>query len=497
MTAVFSIHLGLRQSPNTVAFVDEAEQRVLGRLEAGRFRVVPARGPPRGCARRRGRRSPWPCRRARRPTRSSCAPCPWREPTSQRQPTSVVFFFNEPVEASFAVIRVFDAQGAAVESGTPFRPPRPRATRWRSRCSRTCRRARTRRPTASSPPTRIRSREASSSRSASRAAGRSRRFRARRGRAAQPRSPCGPIAGSATRRSGSPSAPCSSSSGPGAPPWPNERGGSEERWAQASASFDRRLRLLIGIAVAVGVLASLLALPLQGALAAGTSLWGGLDVDVLERGRPHPLRLADDRARGRVGSARRHPADRRRARRRGASAGSPDQSRADRARDAADRLAARLAPSRRTCPHPEPAGAALPGRRRARDGDEPVARRTGDARRRRPGGNAAAGAARARPAPASAALSRFSGVALVSVGALAVSGVAQAVVRGGQHPGPRRHRLRARRAGEEPPARRADRLGRCKPQAADPRASPSRGGGEEPASGSGGRCGATSASRWR
>ena len=35
VTAVFSIHLGLRQSPNTVAFVDEAEQRVLGRFEAG------------------------------------------------------------------------------------------------------------------------------------------------------------------------------------------------------------------------------------------------------------------------------------------------------------------------------------------------------------------------------------------------------------------------------------------------------------------------------
>ena len=35
VTAVFSIHLGLRQSPNTVAFVDEAEQRVLARFEAG------------------------------------------------------------------------------------------------------------------------------------------------------------------------------------------------------------------------------------------------------------------------------------------------------------------------------------------------------------------------------------------------------------------------------------------------------------------------------
>ena len=59
-------------------------------------------------------------------------------------------------------------------------------------------------------------------------------------------------------------------------------GGSDERWAQASASFSGRLRLLLGIAVTTGVFASLLALPLQGALATGTSLWGGLDVDVLK-----------------------------------------------------------------------------------------------------------------------------------------------------------------------------------------------------------------------
>lgn len=39
VTAVFSIHLGLRQSPNTVAFVNEVEQRVLGRLEAGGSRA--------------------------------------------------------------------------------------------------------------------------------------------------------------------------------------------------------------------------------------------------------------------------------------------------------------------------------------------------------------------------------------------------------------------------------------------------------------------------
>ena len=35
VTAVFALNLGLRQSRNKVAFVDEVEQRVLGRLEAG------------------------------------------------------------------------------------------------------------------------------------------------------------------------------------------------------------------------------------------------------------------------------------------------------------------------------------------------------------------------------------------------------------------------------------------------------------------------------
>ena len=36
VTAVFAVNLGLRQSRNTVTFVDEAERRILGRLEACR-----------------------------------------------------------------------------------------------------------------------------------------------------------------------------------------------------------------------------------------------------------------------------------------------------------------------------------------------------------------------------------------------------------------------------------------------------------------------------
>src|SRR5262249_36053192 len=52
--------------------------------------------------------------------------------------------------------------------------------------------------------------------------------------------------------------------------------GTDERWVAASAAFGRRFRLLVGGAIALGLLASLLALPLQGASAAGTSLWGGV-----------------------------------------------------------------------------------------------------------------------------------------------------------------------------------------------------------------------------
>ena len=70
-------------------------------------------------------------------------------------PTSVTFYFNEPVEASFGVIRVFDAGRRRGAGGLAVPAARARATRSRSRCSRTCPRARTRRPTGSSRPTRI------------------------------------------------------------------------------------------------------------------------------------------------------------------------------------------------------------------------------------------------------------------------------------------------------------------------------------------------------
>src|SRR6185312_11860653 len=41
----------------------------------------------------------------------------------QRQPDKVAFTFNEPVEASFGVIRVYGPNGAEVQAGSPVRPP--------------------------------------------------------------------------------------------------------------------------------------------------------------------------------------------------------------------------------------------------------------------------------------------------------------------------------------------------------------------------------------
>ena len=106
---------------------------------------------------------------------------------------------------------------------------------------------------------------------------------------------------SATPRSRSPWARCSSSP---------SRGGRRRPGATTaarnvdvvSAAFGRRVGLLVGAAIGAGVLASLGALPLQGASATGRSIWDGRGD---EDGRPHPLRLADDRSRRRLGAARR------------------------------------------------------------------------------------------------------------------------------------------------------------------------------------------------
>jgi copper transport protein len=199
----------------------------------------------------------------------------------QRQPRSVVFLFSEPIEASFAVIRVFDAQGTAVETGKPFRAP-----------------------------------------------GRSNGLEI----ALQPNLPEGtysatyrlisadsyPVSGGIVFSIGKPSsgviAPLPGQAKTGRatsvalwadrwlgyaaigiaigalfflvwawrPALAEGAAGGEEPWAHASVAFGRRLRLLIGGAIAAGVVASLLALPLQGALAAGTSPWKGLEVDVLK-----------------------------------------------------------------------------------------------------------------------------------------------------------------------------------------------------------------------
>ena len=58
--------------------------------------------------------------------------------------------------------------------------------------------------------------------------------------------------------------------------------GSEPRWQDASAAGARRLRMLLAAAVVVGLLASVLGIGLQGASAAGVSLWSSLKASVLE-----------------------------------------------------------------------------------------------------------------------------------------------------------------------------------------------------------------------
>jgi copper transport protein len=58
--------------------------------------------------------------------------------------------------------------------------------------------------------------------------------------------------------------------------------GPEERWAGASQAFASRIRTLLAVAIVVGALVSLLGILLQGASAAGVSLWSSLKSSVYE-----------------------------------------------------------------------------------------------------------------------------------------------------------------------------------------------------------------------
>jgi copper transport protein len=58
--------------------------------------------------------------------------------------------------------------------------------------------------------------------------------------------------------------------------------GAEPRWPAASRAFATRLRALLAAAVALGVLVSVLGVLLQGATAAGVSLWGSLKGAVID-----------------------------------------------------------------------------------------------------------------------------------------------------------------------------------------------------------------------
>ena len=72
---------------------------------------------------------------------------PERGAAVEPAPGQVVMRFSEPVEIAFGAIRVFDAEGAQVQTGEPFHPA-ARATRSRSGSATGSRAAATPRPTA-------------------------------------------------------------------------------------------------------------------------------------------------------------------------------------------------------------------------------------------------------------------------------------------------------------------------------------------------------------
>ena len=108
----------------------------------------------------RGRERARHAARRRRPERGARAEAPRRRRSTLR--------FNEPVEAQFGAVRVFDSRGPR-GPGRPRVPPgRPRRARSRCGCATGSATTATRSPTASSRPTRTRSRAASCSSSATR-----------------------------------------------------------------------------------------------------------------------------------------------------------------------------------------------------------------------------------------------------------------------------------------------------------------------------------------
>ena len=98
---------------------------------------------------------------------------PERGAVVKHEPAAVIFRFDEPVEGNFGAVRVYDANGDRVDEGDAFHPT-AKARGSASTSSRACPTAATPPPTGSSPPTATSSPAASSSRSA-RPAGRRRR----------------------------------------------------------------------------------------------------------------------------------------------------------------------------------------------------------------------------------------------------------------------------------------------------------------------------------
>ena len=169
--------------------------------------------------------------------------------------------------------------------------------------------------------------------------------------------------------------------------------GAEPRWPAASRAFAARLGRLFAVAIVLGVLVSVLGILLQGASAAGVSLWSFAErLDPRKHARK-PLRQGVGAARDRLGRARRAARWRLRA------AASRDAIRAcsrPRRRRRAARWRSTLAPARagdpraardrralpgdhagagRSREHPEPGRRVLPLRRAARARGERVGRR--------------------------------------------------------------------------------------------------------------------------
>ncbi len=200
----------------------------------------------------------------------------------QAAPQSVAFFYNESIEASFGAIRVFDAQGNEVETGSAYRPQgsdRGLAINLRPNLPDGTYTATFRIISADSHPV---------SGAVSFAVGNAGAGAPVRAVAAPPQPSAGPVTklGFWLDRFAGYVAIALALGVPFFLAWAwwpalaREAGGGDE-WLAGTDAFDRRVRVLVGGGIALGAVASLLALPLQAASAGGTSFWSALNSTAL------------------------------------------------------------------------------------------------------------------------------------------------------------------------------------------------------------------------